>query len=94
MATFDYTARNSRGEMTMGHVESPNSQSVAAWMAHVMACAEGLLTFEVDSWMSGVNTNVEGKQRRTVARYAGSAPDYRAWADGIAAKGYRELTLA
>ena len=29
-----------------------------------------------------------------LARYAGSAPDYRAWADGIAAKGYRELTLA
>jgi cation diffusion facilitator CzcD-associated flavoprotein CzcO len=68
-------------------------EAVAAWMAHVMACAEGLLTFEVDSWMSGVNTNVEGKQRRTVARYAGSAPEYRAWADGIAAEGYRELTL-
>jgi MSHA biogenesis protein MshG len=33
VATFDYTARNQRGEMTIGHVESPNSQAVAAWMA-------------------------------------------------------------
>jgi len=29
---FDYTGRNARGEMTMGHVESPNSQAVAVWM--------------------------------------------------------------
>ncbi|WP_135467468.1 flavin-containing monooxygenase [Crenalkalicoccus roseus] len=69
-------------------------EAVAAWMAHVMACAEGLLTFEVDSWMTGVNRNVEGKQTRTIARYAGSAPAYRAWCDAVAAEGYRALTLA
>jgi hypothetical protein len=59
-----------------------------------MSCAEGLLTFEVDSWMTGVNSNVEGKQNRVIARYAGSAPAYRAWCDAVAAGGYQELILA
>jgi cation diffusion facilitator CzcD-associated flavoprotein CzcO len=64
------------------------------WTDHVMSCAEGLLTFEVDSWMTGVNSNVEGKQTRVIARYAGSAPAYRAWCDAVASGGYQELVLS
>ena len=37
-----------------------------------------MLSGEVDSWMTGINSNVDGKQRRIVARYSGSAPAYRA----------------
>jgi len=69
-------------------------EATAKWMAHVMEVAEGLLSMEVDSWMTGVNSNVAGRQSRIVARYTGSAPTYRAWADGIAEGGYRELALA
>jgi hypothetical protein len=67
---------------------------VVTWTDHVKSLAEGLLTFEVDSWMTGVNRNVDGKQVRTIARYAGSAPDYRAKCDEVAAKGYEGLVLA
>jgi cation diffusion facilitator CzcD-associated flavoprotein CzcO len=72
----------------------PPAQEVQVWTEHVKSLAEGLLTFEVNSWMTGVNSNVEGKQVRIVARYAGSAPDYRARCDSAAADGYRELALA
>ena len=68
-------------------------EAVAAWMAHVMECGEGLLSNQVDSWFTGVNSNVEGKQTRVIARYSGSAPDYRAWCERIAADGYLELVL-
>jgi hypothetical protein len=44
--------------------------------------------------MTGVNTNVEGKQVRIVNRYAGSAPAYRARCDDVAAKGYEGLMLS
>jgi hypothetical protein len=44
--------------------------------------------------MTGVNTNVEGKQVRIVNRYSGSAPDYRARCDAVAESGYEELALA
>ena len=69
-------------------------EAVEAWTDHVKAVGEGLLSNEVDSWFTGVNRNVDGKQARIVARYSGSAPAYRALCDAVAAKGYRELSLA
>ena len=67
---------------------------VEAWTEHVKAIGAGLLSNEVDSWFTGVNTNVDGKRTRTVARYSGSAPAYRARCDEVAASGYEELLLA
>jgi hypothetical protein len=69
-------------------------EGVKSWTDHVIALGEGLLSNEVDSWMTGINRNVEGKQIRTVACYSGSAPAYRARCDAVAADGYRELALA
>jgi cation diffusion facilitator CzcD-associated flavoprotein CzcO len=69
------------------------SAGVASWTDHVKALGVGLLSNEVNSWMTGINSNVEGKQTRIVARYSGSAPAYRARCDEVAAKGYDELRL-
>ncbi|TWC06232.1 cation diffusion facilitator CzcD-associated flavoprotein CzcO [Bradyrhizobium macuxiense] len=68
-------------------------EGTAGWTDHVKALGVGLLSNEVDSWMTGINRNVEGKQRRIVARYSGSAPAYRARCDAVAAQGYAELRL-
>ncbi len=68
-------------------------EGVRSWTDHVKALGEGMLSNEVDSWMTGINSNIEGKQTRIVARYSGSAPDYRARCDEVAAKGYDELRL-
>ena len=70
------------------------SAGVASWTDHVKALGAGLLSNEVNSWMTGYNTNVEGKQTRIIARYSGSAPAYRARCDEVAAKRYQELALA
>jgi len=67
---------------------------VTSWTEHVKALGVGLLSNEVNSWMTGINSNVDGKQTRIVARYSGSAPAYRAKCDEVAAQQYRELALA
>jgi cation diffusion facilitator CzcD-associated flavoprotein CzcO len=67
---------------------------VAQWTDHVKALGEGLLSNEIDSWMTGVNRNVEGKQTRKIMRYGGGHPTFRAQCDAVAASGYRELALA
>ncbi len=69
-------------------------EGVRDWTEHVVALGESLLSNEVDSWMTGINRNVEGKTVRTVARYSGSAPAYRARCDAVAAGGYREMSLS
>jgi len=67
---------------------------VAQWTEHVKGSGEGLLMNEIDSWMTGVNRNVEGKQTRKIMRYSGGHPAFRACCDAVAANGYRELALA
>ncbi len=69
-------------------------ESVQAWMDVARAASVGLLSNEVNSWMTGVNFNVAGKTTRVLARYSGTGPDYRARCDAVAAGGYRELALA
>ncbi len=68
-------------------------EAMKDWTRFVLEKAEGLLTNEVDSWMTGINQNVDGKQTRIVARFAGSAPAYREHCDQVAASGYREMRL-
>jgi cation diffusion facilitator CzcD-associated flavoprotein CzcO len=66
----------------------------AAWTDHVIAASEGLLFTEVDSWMTGINRNVEGKQVRRIMRYSGGHPKFRERCEAVVADGYRELALA
>src|SRR5207248_9751838 len=67
---------------------------VAEWTKHVLATGEGLLMNEIDSWMTGVNRNVEGKQTRKIMRYSGGHPAFREHCDAVAADSYRKLALA
>jgi cation diffusion facilitator CzcD-associated flavoprotein CzcO len=67
---------------------------VSAWTDHVIAASEGLLFTEVDSWMTGINRNVEGKQVRRIMRYSGGHPAFRMRCEAVAADAYRELALA
>ncbi|OAA59869.1 Flavin monooxygenase-like protein [Niveomyces insectorum RCEF 264] len=68
-------------------------EGMAAWTAHVHACAEGLLGNDVDSWMTGVNKNLAHKQTRTVARYTGPAPEYRRRCNEVKARNYADFVL-
>ncbi len=69
-------------------------EAVAAWTDHVIETNEGLLFTEVDSWMTGINRNVEGKEVRRVMRYSGGHPAFRQRCDAVSAGGYSELALS
>ena len=69
-------------------------EGVADWTGFVHEKGKGLLSNEVDSWMTGVNRNLDGRDTRIIARYSGSAPDYRARCDQVARDGYREMRMA
>jgi cation diffusion facilitator CzcD-associated flavoprotein CzcO len=67
---------------------------VEEWTNHVLALGQGNLMNEIGSWMTGVNRNVEGKQKPRIMRYSGGHPAYREHCDAVAADGYRKLALA
>jgi cation diffusion facilitator CzcD-associated flavoprotein CzcO len=64
------------------------------WTDHVKASGAGLLSNDVDSWMTGINRNVEGKNVRKIMRYSGGYPAYREHCDAVAADNYREINLS
>lgn len=73
----------------------PTEQAVDEWTDHVVECSNnGSLVNEVDSWMTGVNKNVKGKTTRSVARYAGSAVNYRKRCEDCRADGWKGLFMA
>ena len=65
-----------------------------AWTAHANDAAARLLASKVDSWMTRVNHNVAGREKRTFVAYAGGAPKYRQKCDEVAAAGYEGFELA
>ncbi|KAK4928108.1 hypothetical protein LTR49_005046 [Elasticomyces elasticus] len=68
-------------------------EGVDMWTEHVIDAAKGRLANEVDSWMTGINKNLPGKQKRIINRYTGSAPGFRKFCDEIAANGYKTFKL-
>ncbi|KAK5175838.1 uncharacterized protein LTR77_000978 [Saxophila tyrrhenica] len=69
-------------------------EGVKQWTEHVHQISEGFLSNEIDSWMTGVNKNVAGRQKRIVARYNGSAVEFRQRCRDVAARGYDSFDLA
>ena len=72
----------------------PRKVAAKKWTEHVIEVGSVGLLNEVDSWMTGVNTNVKGKQVRTVARYAGSAIEFRRRCEECKEAGWNALILA
>ncbi|CAI7583702.1 unnamed protein product [Penicillium palitans] len=72
----------------------PTGEAVGSWTEHVVESSKGALSNEIDSWMTGVNTNVKGKTVRSVARYAGSAIEYRRRCAESKAAGWKGLAFA
>ncbi|MGE0415676.1 MAG: flavin-containing monooxygenase [Acetobacteraceae bacterium] len=68
-------------------------EAEADWTRHVAELASGLLYTQVDSWLTGINTNIDGRDVRRVLQYQGGAPAYRATCDEVAANGYAGMVL-
>lgn len=82
------------------HIKEHGIRRVAAtleaedeWTEHVHDVAAKLLFTKVDSWFTGINRNVPGKNKRSFLLYAGGAPAYRERCDDVAARGYEGFVL-
>ncbi len=74
------------------HVET-RPDKVDEWTQTVIKAAEPLLSSKVDSWQTGVNRNVEGRQVRRVLGYNGNGVHFRRTTDEVAKGGYREFVF-
>ena len=63
------------------------------WNEYVLDQGKNLLRNEVDSWQTGININLEGRQTRMTVMYAGGQPSFRRRCEEVAQNGYKELNL-
>jgi hypothetical protein len=71
----------------------PDQQGVELWTKHVFECTKGLLSANVNSWMTGYNSNKKGKAQRRVVRYFGGLIKFREQCEDAAADNYRHLVV-
>ena len=76
----------------LARVES-TADAEAEWTAHVHLMAQRMLFSKTNSWFTGINSNLEGRDQRSVLLYAGGAPGYRDKCDEVAAAGYAGMVL-
>jgi cation diffusion facilitator CzcD-associated flavoprotein CzcO len=72
----------------------PTCEAETAWTKHVNELGEGMLLTQVNSWYTGINTNVPGRDKRRILTYLGGVPMYRSRCDEVAGSGYVGLTLS
>ncbi|MBI3992573.1 MAG: NAD(P)/FAD-dependent oxidoreductase [Candidatus Lambdaproteobacteria bacterium] len=72
----------------------PKPQAEAQWTAHVYKVAERLLISQTDSWFTGINRNIPGRDKRVFLLYGGGAPRYREKCAQVVASNYDELEFA
>jgi cation diffusion facilitator CzcD-associated flavoprotein CzcO len=70
----------------------PSPEAEQAWTAHVHESAARMLFTEIDSWMTGINSNLP-RRKRTLMVYAAGAPKYREKCEEVAANGYEGFLL-
>lgn len=64
------------------------------WTDAILAAAEQTLAAHVDSWFTGVNSNIDGRQKRRFLLYPPGAAAYREELEASAAQAYPQLTFA
>ena len=80
------------GDRNLTRAEA-TKEAVASWYEYVLEQSENLLANQVDSWMTGVNSNLDGRQKRIIVRYSGNQHSYRRRCNEVSESGYKELNL-
>ncbi len=69
-------------------------EAMDAWGEHVVTSGDRMLFTKVNSWFTGVNTNIEGHDERRFLLYAAGLPVYREKADEVTANRYEGFVLS
>ncbi|MEM9562153.1 MAG: NAD(P)/FAD-dependent oxidoreductase [Actinomycetota bacterium] len=72
----------------------PTEEAMEAWGEHVVTSGERMLFTKVNSWFTGINSNLVGRDQRQFLLYAAGLPTYREWADEVAANGYEGFVFS
>lgn len=74
--------------------EMVDEEGEREWTEHCNEVGKGLLALNVDSWQTGVNHNIPGKQKRSIPRYFGTNNQLRQWYSDEVNRGYSHFNFS
>jgi hypothetical protein len=72
----------------------PSTAAEADWTAHVIKVADKMLINKTDSWFTGINRNIKGRDKRIHLLYTGGAQRYRRKCAEVVESGYAEFEFS
>jgi len=67
----------------------PETEAVEAWTEYCEKLMGRMLLGQTNSWFTGVNKNIEGRNKRETLLFVGGNPKFRQYCEGVAENDYR-----
>lgn len=72
----------------------PEVAAAESFTTYAKKLQDKLLLGQTNSWFTGVNQNLEGRDKREVLLFVGGNPRYRAYCDDVAEHGYKGYVMS
>ena len=91
----DFVTELIRFTESNGHTRvQPSVQAESDWTEHVVEIGDKLLLNRTDSWITGINRNIPGRDKRMNLLYTGGAVRYHRKCNEVVAGDYAELQFS
>jgi len=91
----DFVTELIRFTESKGHTRvHPSPQAETDWTEHVIKIGDKLLLNQTDSWITGINRNIAGRDKRMHLLYTGGAVRYQRKCSDVVAGDYAELQFS
>jgi cyclohexanone monooxygenase len=72
----------------------PEDQAVEEWTLYCTKLLGKLLLGQTNSWFTGINKNIEGRDKREALLFVGGNPKYREYCDDVAEHDYKGFIMS
>lgn len=72
----------------------PDPEAVESWTGYCTKLLDKMLLGQTNSWFTGINKNIEGRDRREVLLFVGGNPRFRQYCDAVREDSYKGFLVA
>jgi len=76
------------------HRIEPDPEAVDSWTAYCTKLLDKMLLGQTNSWFTGINKNIEGRNKREVLLFVGGNPRFREYCNDVRDNDYKGFHVA
>jgi len=72
----------------------PETEAVESWTGYCDKLMGRMLLGRTNSWFTGINKNIEGRDKREVLLFVGGNPRFREYCEDVTRNGYKGYVMS